>query len=172
MIPGDCHVGPLGLLAMTPIFENRKQIFHRQKMVEFSFCLCYNGHINSSTQDSYIGNTTASQAVKAGSTPVSCSKGKHHSTEWCFYLAPAEKGVEPALMRQSSRLLLVDVIRSFIFQRKMETDSRILGLLQNRKSAQKPSQSHFVRQLSPRESQEAVSCTIPASPLGEVAREV
>ena len=25
-------------------------------------------------QDSYIGNTTASQAVKAGSTPVSCSK--------------------------------------------------------------------------------------------------
>ena len=26
------------------------------------------------TQDSYIGNTTASQAVKAGSTPVSCSK--------------------------------------------------------------------------------------------------
>ena len=75
-------------------------------------------------------------------------------------------------MRQSSRLLLVDVIRSFIFQRKMETDSRILGLLQNRKSAQKPSQSHFVRQLSPRESQEAVSCTIPASPLGEVAREV
>ena len=27
-------------------------------------------------QDSYIGNTTASQAVKAGSTPVSCSKTK------------------------------------------------------------------------------------------------
>ena len=27
-------------------------------------------------QDSYIGNTTASQAVKAGSTPVSCSKKK------------------------------------------------------------------------------------------------
>ena len=25
------------------------------------------------TQGSYIGNTTASQAVKAGSTPVSCS---------------------------------------------------------------------------------------------------
>ena len=30
--------------------------------------------IPSQTQDSYIGNTTASQAVKAGSTPVSCSK--------------------------------------------------------------------------------------------------
>ena len=27
-------------------------------------------------QDSYIGNTTASQAVKAGSTPVSCSMKK------------------------------------------------------------------------------------------------
>ena len=31
-----------------------------------------------SMQDSYIGNTTASQAVKAGSTPVSCSKTKDH----------------------------------------------------------------------------------------------
>ena len=30
--------------------------------------------ILSHLQDSYIGNTTASQAVKAGSTPVSCSK--------------------------------------------------------------------------------------------------
>ena len=30
--------------------------------------------IPSQPQDSYIGNTTASQAVKAGSTPVSCSK--------------------------------------------------------------------------------------------------
>ena len=27
-------------------------------------------------QGSYIGNTTASQAVKAGSTPVPCSKKK------------------------------------------------------------------------------------------------
>ena len=28
-------------------------------------------------QGSYIGNTTASQAVKAGSTPVPCSRKKH-----------------------------------------------------------------------------------------------
>ena len=45
-------------------------------MVEFSFSLCYNGPNQLNTQDSYIGNTTASQAVKAGSTPVSCSMKK------------------------------------------------------------------------------------------------
>ena len=37
-------------------------------------------------QDSYIGNTTASQAVKAGSTPVSCSKRKDHPLGWSFLL--------------------------------------------------------------------------------------
>ena len=45
----------------------------RQKAVEFSIWVCYNAP---NTQDSYIGNTTASQAVKAGSTPVSCSNKK------------------------------------------------------------------------------------------------
>ena len=34
-------------------------------------------------QDSYIGNTTASQAVKAGSIPVPCSMKKHPSG--CFF---------------------------------------------------------------------------------------
>ena len=38
-----------------------------------------------SPQDSYIGNTTASQAVKAGSTPVSCSKRKDHPTGGLFF---------------------------------------------------------------------------------------
>ena len=41
-----------------------------------------------STQGSYIGNTTASQAVKAGSTPVPCSKDKdttHPVVSLSFY---------------------------------------------------------------------------------------
>ena len=33
-----------------------------------------------SMQGSYIGNTTASQAVKAGSIPVPCSKNSHFRT--------------------------------------------------------------------------------------------
>ena len=45
------------------------------------------------TQDSYIGNTTASQAVKAGSTPVSCSMKKAPLTGCFFY--GAEAGGEP-----------------------------------------------------------------------------
>ena len=42
--------------------------------------------IPSQTQDSYIGNTTASQAVKAGSTPVSCSKKKRPPVGGLFFL--------------------------------------------------------------------------------------
>ena len=49
--------------------------------IEFLNGLCYNTH---TTQDSYIGNTTASQAVKAGSTPVSCSKIKRPPAGWSF----------------------------------------------------------------------------------------
>ena len=44
----------------------------RQKGVEFFFWVCYN--VGNQSQGSYIGNTTASQAVKAGSIPVPCSK--------------------------------------------------------------------------------------------------
>ena len=58
--------------------------FGRQKLVEFSFSLCYNDPNQLNKQDSYIGNTTASQAVKAGSTPVSCSKQKHHPAGGVF----------------------------------------------------------------------------------------
>ena len=46
----------------------------RQKGVEFFFWVCYN--VGNQSQGSYIGNTTASQAVKAGSIPVPCSKKK------------------------------------------------------------------------------------------------
>ena len=38
------------------------------------------------SQGWYIGITAASQAVKAGSTPVPCSKKKHHPSGWCFFL--------------------------------------------------------------------------------------
>ena len=48
----------------------------RQKGVEFFFWVCYN--VGNQSQGSYIGNTTASQAVKAGATPVSCSKTNSH----------------------------------------------------------------------------------------------
>ena len=44
----------------------------RQKVVEIFVPVCYNTTI--ALQGSYIGNTTASQAVKAGSIPVPCSK--------------------------------------------------------------------------------------------------
>ena len=49
--------------------------------------------IQPQTQDSYIGNTTASHAVKAGSTPVSCSKKE--GTHWGAFFFGLEKGVEP-----------------------------------------------------------------------------
>ena len=52
-----------------------------KKGIEILKALCYNTHI---MQDSYIGNTTASQAVKAGSTPVSCSKTKRPPVGWSF----------------------------------------------------------------------------------------
>ena len=42
----------------------------RQKVIDISNWVCYNTPI---AQGSYIGNTTASQAVKAGSIPVPCS---------------------------------------------------------------------------------------------------
>ena len=41
-----------------------------QKVLAIYNYLCYN---TLTLQGSYIGNTTASQAVKAGSTPVPCS---------------------------------------------------------------------------------------------------
>ena len=44
-----------------------------KKVLNFPFLSAI---IPAQPQDSYIGNTTASQAVKAGSTPVSCSKHK------------------------------------------------------------------------------------------------
>ena len=50
----------------------------RQKGVDIYFLLCYN--VVNPTQGSYIGNTTASQAVKAGSIPVPCSKKKDTPT--------------------------------------------------------------------------------------------
>ena len=56
----------------------------RQIVVEFYFGVCYNCPCQLKMQDSYIGNTTASQAVKAGSTPVSCSKRKHHPAGGVF----------------------------------------------------------------------------------------
>ena len=52
------------------------------------------GIIPTQMQDSYIGNTTASQAVKAGSTPVSCSKRKDTPPGCLFFLVKAA-GVEP-----------------------------------------------------------------------------
>ena len=44
-------------------------------VLEFSKKVCYN---TPTAQGSYIGNTTASQAVKAGSTPVPCSIPRLH----------------------------------------------------------------------------------------------
>ena len=67
--------------------------------------LCYNTF---SPQDSYIGNTTASQAVKAGSTPVSCSKNNGH-LNGVHFLLEIEKGVEPIYMQMSSGYLLAPV---------------------------------------------------------------
>ena len=56
--------------ALAAYFGSRR----RQKGVEFSFWVCYN--VGNQLQGSYIGNTTASQAVKAGSIPVPCSNKK------------------------------------------------------------------------------------------------
>ena len=46
------------------------------------------------TQGSYIGNTTASQAVKAGSIPVPCSK-KDHPTGGVFFWSRMESKGRP-----------------------------------------------------------------------------
>ena len=66
--------------------------------IEISACLCYNTH---TMQDSYIGNTTASQAVKAGSTPVSCSmkKAAHRAV---FFMERDTERVEQNEMRYAS----------------------------------------------------------------------
>ncbi len=45
-------------------------------------------------QGSYIGNTTASQAVKAGSTPVPCSKKKPPSGGFSFWSGRESKGLK------------------------------------------------------------------------------
>ena len=66
----------------SPIVRKHPQVVNCQLQaancqisLDFSVSICYNTP-NSITQGSYIGNTTASQAVKAGSTPVPCSKTK------------------------------------------------------------------------------------------------
>ncbi len=56
-----------------------------------------------STQGSYIGNTTASQAVKAGSIPVPCSKKGSTLLGASFF---AGSGIEPISMRQPGGLSL------------------------------------------------------------------
>ena len=71
----------------------RNRCFPRQKVVAFSIWLWYN---LVRTQGSYIGNTTASQAVKAGSIPVPCSKSNSHPFGWLLLLE--QEGIErPAL---------------------------------------------------------------------------
>ena len=52
-------------------------------VLEFSKKVCYN---TLTVQGSYIGNTTASQAVKAGSTPVPCSIQKPASFRMLVFL--------------------------------------------------------------------------------------
>ena len=66
----------------------------RQIVVEFSVPVCYNA---SRTQGSYIGNTTASQAVKAGSIPVPCSK-KHPTPVrvWDIFLRLGKRESNPS----------------------------------------------------------------------------
>ena len=59
-----------GAVFFCPLLERKQSL--RQKVVAFSIWVCYNT-FSITMQGSYIGNTTASQAVKAGSTPVSCS---------------------------------------------------------------------------------------------------
>ena len=67
----------------------------RQKGVEFFFWVCYN--VGNQSQGSYIGNTTASQAVKAGSIPVPCSKKKDTPPGCPFYAT----GIEPIAVELS-----------------------------------------------------------------------
>ncbi len=61
----------------APIFpgpwDRRSQIPRRKIADKKRLHFPWGSAIIWATQDSYIGNTTASQAVKAGSTPVSCS---------------------------------------------------------------------------------------------------
>ena len=85
-----------------------------KKGVEFSNALCYNTH---TTQDSYIGNTTASQAVKAGSTPVSCSKRKS-TPPGCFSFLCGGEGSRTDLnadVRWTSACCQLDGGNSLIF---------------------------------------------------------
>ena len=69
----------------------------RQKGVEFFFWVCYN--VGNQSQGSYIGNTTASQAVKAGSIPVPCSKKDSTPSGCCLFLE--WEGIEPMAMELS-----------------------------------------------------------------------
>ena len=66
--------------AFSLAFFEEQRVIPRQKRLEFSILLCYNKH--NWMQGSYIGNTTASQAVKAGSTPVPCSNKKRTFVYW------------------------------------------------------------------------------------------
>ncbi len=61
---GGTAFGPFPFLSMKEIIE-----FHDKKWLHFTVEF----DIILPTQGSYIGNTTASQAVKAGSIPVPCS---------------------------------------------------------------------------------------------------
>ena len=61
-------------------------------MVEISPFVCYNAF---NTQGSYIGNTTASQAVKAGSIPVPCSIKEKTPRRGVFSFIREWKGIEP-----------------------------------------------------------------------------
>ena len=58
-------------------------------------------------QGSYIGNTTASQAVKAGSIPVPCSKKKTTPTGWFSFWNG--EGIEPIAVERSGGQFLPPV---------------------------------------------------------------
>ena len=69
-------------------------------VLEFSKKVCYN---TLTVQGSYIGNTTASQAVKAGSTPVPCSIGNVafvFRTDATFFRGFCEKSASAGIFRQ------------------------------------------------------------------------
>ena len=72
-------------------------------------------------QDSYIGNTTASQAVNAGSTPVSCSKIKPlpFGSGFVLYGGGGSRTRSNAAVRRTAAGCRLDGIRSSIFRRKM-----------------------------------------------------
>ena len=76
----------------------------RQNPLAIIYTLCYN---DPTMQGSYIGNTTASQAVKAGSTPVPCSKRK--AAFWRFFLLAKVEGVEPIAVQPAGGRLLAPV---------------------------------------------------------------